>query len=192
MRAFKSYFGVHSLTRVLDVGGTYYNWSLLPDLPRPVIVNLSLPDRQDRREDIIWIVADGRALLFADKTFDIVYSSSVIEHLETLENQIWFAKECRRVGKAYYIQTPNRLFPFEPHFLTPLFQYLPKKLQRKLLRYTVRYLLDQVPLYLFEKMWSEIRLLDAIELQRLFPDAELWRETFFGLAKSLIAVRRLL
>jgi hypothetical protein len=39
------------------------------------------------------------------------------------------------------------------------------------------------------KACREIRLLGARETRRLFPDAEIVRERFLGLTKSLIAVR---
>lgn len=45
-----------------------------------------------------------------------------------------FAAEVRRVGKRYYVQTPNRHFWIEPHLLTPLIHFLPKSWQKKLVR----------------------------------------------------------
>ena len=37
----------------------------------------------------------------------------------SLEQQRIFAKEIARVGQRYWVQTPNRWFPIEPHLLTP-------------------------------------------------------------------------
>jgi hypothetical protein len=61
--------------------------------------------------------------------------------------------------------------------LLPGFQYLPLSARRRLWRLGVS-----------KGPFEDIRLLDAAELKRLFPDAILVRERFAGLAKSLIAV----
>ena len=37
-----------------------------------------------------------------------------------------------RVGKRYFVQTPNKRFPLEPHFLFPFFQYLPSWLRAQM------------------------------------------------------------
>lgn len=183
MRSFQKEFDVKPNTKVLDVGGSDFNWKLLPDLPKPIMVNL-----YTAKSDSLYVVADGRYLPFRDKSFDIVYSNSVIEHLRTIENQQLFADECRRVGRRYYVQTPNKFFPVEPHFLTPIIHYFPKEIQKKLIRYTILALLTTTNEA--NKMLEEVRLLDKNELQNLFPDAEIWHERFLGLTKSLIAVRR--
>jgi hypothetical protein len=31
-----------------------------------------------------------------------------------------FAEEIKRVGRRYFVQTPNKAFPLEPHVMTPL------------------------------------------------------------------------
>jgi hypothetical protein len=127
-------------------------------------------------------VADGTALPFGDREFPLVFSSSVVEHIPR-EQQHLFAKEIRRVGVRYFVQTPNRYFPIEPHYQLPLFQFLPESWRR--------YLNRHFTLGWREKgQWEEANLLSARQLQKLFPDAEIHREKLFGLTKSLMAVRR--
>jgi SAM-dependent methyltransferase len=188
MRSFWHRFGLTTETRVLDVGGSEFNWLLMPALPRLTVLNLSLPKK--RGSEIAWLVADGRRLPFRDRGFDIVYSNSVIEHLGDFASQLAFAEEVRRVGIRYYVQTPNRCFPVEPHLITPLIHYLPKPIQKRLLRnFTTWGLITRPTPQQVESFLQEVRLLDEQELSRLFPDAEIWHERVLGFTKSLIAVR---
>lgn len=60
---------------------------------------------------------------YKDNEFDIAFSNSVIEHLYTKENQLKMAAEMMRVGKHHFVQTPNKYFPIEPHYLLPMFQF---------------------------------------------------------------------
>jgi SAM-dependent methyltransferase len=127
-------------------------------------------------------VADATQLPFADREFPIVFSSSVIEHVPPAL-QPAFAAEIRRVGERYFVQTPNRWFPIEPHYQLPFFQFLPRRLRMAL---NARFTLG------WQKRghWEEITLLSAGDLRRLFPDGELHRERALGLTKSLMVVRR--
>jgi ubiquinone/menaquinone biosynthesis C-methylase UbiE len=127
-------------------------------------------------------VGDGTKLQFTDGQFGAVFSSSTIEHVPK-EFQPDFAAEIRRVGRRYFVQTPNRYFPIEPHYQFPLFQFLPHRAQRALN--------NRFSLGWREKGdWEEVNLLSAQDLRRLFPDAEIHRERVFGLTKSLMAVHR--
>jgi SAM-dependent methyltransferase len=127
-------------------------------------------------------VGDGTKLDFADGEFGAVFSSSTIEHVPKELHEA-FASEVRRVGRRYFVQTPNRYFPIEPHYQFPLFQFLPHRVQRAL---NNRFSLG----WQKKGEWEEINLLSARQLRRLFPDAEVHRERVFGLTKSLMAVRR--
>ena len=123
-----------------------------------------------------FVRADGRALPFADGEFAIAYSNSVIEHVVGPEDRRRFAAELRRVGERYFVQTPNRWFPVEPHALLPLVHYLPRSLGRRLWRLGVS-----------DDPFEDTRLLGAGELRELFPDALIVRERVGPLTKSLIA-----
>lgn len=95
-----------------------------------------------------------------------------------------------RVGRALWIQTPNRWFPIEPHFLTPFIHWLPKRLRKRLVRnFTVWGLVTRPTIETAHEIVDEIRLLSAKELRELFPGCEIVRERFLGLTKSLIVVR---
>jgi ubiquinone/menaquinone biosynthesis C-methylase UbiE len=127
-------------------------------------------------------VADGTNLPYDDGEFRHVFSNSVIEHVPKPSQQA-FADEIRRVGRRYFVQTPNRYFPIEPHYQFPFFQFLPKRAQR--------WVSDHFTLgWRIKGHWEDVELLTARDLRRLFPDAEIRRERLFGLTKSLMAVRR--
>lgn len=128
------------------------------------------------------IQGDGTRLPFATAEFDIAFSNSVIEHVPP-ELQASFAAEIGRVSRRYFVQTPNRYFPIEPHYQLPLFQFLPRRVRQALNR---RFTLG----WQTRGNWEEISLLSARDMRRLFPDAEIRRERVLGLTKSLIALRQ--
>jgi len=129
------------------------------------------PDYPGRR----FVRGDARELPFERGEFDIAYSNSLVEHLAPADRPR-FAAEIRRVAGRYWVQTPNRYFPIEPHVLLPGYQFLPEGAQRRLWRIGM----PRGP-------YEQIELLGAAELRELFPDAVILRERFAGLTKSLIA-----
>jgi SAM-dependent methyltransferase len=192
MRRFVRDFSITPHTRVLDIGGTPYNWTLAPVQPRLTLLNMPRA-REAAPEGLDWVDGDGCALPFGDGSFDVIFSNSVIEHLGTPERQRRFAEEVARVGKRYCVQTPNRWFPVESHLLTPWVHYLPKRWQAPLVRrWTVWAMLTGIQgerkQFYIEHYLDEVRLLDHRELQALFPRAMVVRERFLGLTKSLMAV----
>jgi hypothetical protein len=190
MQRFAREFAITSETRILDIGGTPDNWDLIAVRPRLVMLNT--PRAKDELAGAsFWVAGDGRCLPFPDRSFDLVFSNSVIEHVGDAASQKQFAREVSRVGRAYWVQTPNRWFPVEQHLLTPLIHWLPKNWQRALVpRWTVWSALvrptpDRRRFYV-EHYLQEVRLLTSRELCRLFPGAKLIRERFCGWTKSLI------
>src|SRR5580700_6944769 len=117
MREFVSRFGVTEETRILDVGGTPVNWLLAGVRPRVTLLNM--PRGQERDEaSFTFVSGDGCQLPFRDQSFEIIFSNSVIEHVGTPDQQRRFAQEIQRVGRRYWVQTPNRRFPVAQHLLT--------------------------------------------------------------------------
>lgn len=176
-------------TTVLDVGGTDYCWRLSRISCRLTLCNLDSCLSFNGYCD--HVVADGCALPFPDKSFDIVFSNSTIEHVGNLDRQTQFANEIRRVGKAYWVQTPNKWFPIEPHYLLSCVQFLPLDLRRRA-KYISPHHLVSMRLPTCEealKLALEVRLPTLKEMRRLFPDAEFYRERLCGLTKSIVAYR---
>jgi Methyltransferase domain len=189
MRRFAEAFGLDPGSRVLDVGGAPGIWMLLPARPEVVLLNLVVDDKHD--QGFTDVIGDARRLPFRDDAFDVVFSNSLIEHLHTFEGQQRFADECRRVGRRYFIQAPNRRFPLEPHLLTPAVHWLPKRARTRLLRnFTVWGLVTRPTRAECRQFVDEVRLPTERELRRWFPEAEIWRERVLGMSKSLMAVKR--
>ncbi len=182
-------------TRILDIGGYSSYWKTMGIESHVTIVNLHTfeQDSLESNDQFTFIEANGCDLPFDDNSFDLVYSNSVIEHLFTSEHQQEFASEAIRVGKAYWIQTPAKEFPVEPHLLTPFIHWLPKKLQLMLARhFTVRsWMLDQTrptrqSIY---DLANEVVLLSKTKMMRLFPKGTIIVEKFLGFRKSYVVYK---
>jgi hypothetical protein len=194
MQRFVREFSIGPETRVLDVGGTPDDWRMVSVQPRVVLLNMPRA-HADLAGAAQWVAGDGCSLPFRDQSFDIVFSNSVIEHVGDAASQHRFADEAARVGRAYWVQTPNRWFPVEQHLLTPFLHWLPKPWQRAVAKRVtvwsavVRPSPDRRDFYI-EHFLRDIRLLGPRELRKLFPAARILRERFLGVTKSLIAIRK--
>lgn len=178
---------------ILDVGGWERFWEVqgFAETSHHIII-LNTERFTTRHQGITSVIGDARCMDdIKDQSIDIVFSNSVIEHLGSFENQTKMANEVKRIGKKYFIQTPSYYFPLEPHFLFPVFHWLPVSFRI--------FLVQHLPLGYFKKqekkedaehLVKEHRLLKKDELQRLFPDAEIITERFLGLTKSYIALKR--
>jgi hypothetical protein len=179
--------------RILDIGGTNSFWEQRGwagrDRVEVVLVNLEAEPRE--HENIDPRAGDATDLSeFADGSFDVVFSNSVIEHLQTRDNQSAMAAEVRRLAPVYWIQTPNFWFPVEPHFLTPGWHYLPVAVRVALLRRRRWGWRGPLPeAAKAEEAVREIRLMRGSELTRMFPEATLERERIGPFVKSFVALR---
>lgn len=177
-------------TRILDIGGTEEFWLVagVDRLPECSVTLLNLEPQPTTLPNFSSVAGDARDLReFADGEFDVVFSNSVIEHVGPFSGQAAMAREVRRIGKRYFIQTPNKHFPIEPHFLTPGIQYLPTTARAWLLsRFNLGWWPRMPDPERARAEAESIRLLTRSELAALFPDGELLVERFMGLPKSLM------
>ena len=175
---------------ILDVGGAPGYWSVLgPEACHGLrITLLNLEPTPALPPGLTQVTGDARSLQFADCSFDVVFSNSVIEHLQRGQEQAAMAREVMRVGKRYFIQTPNKWFPLEPHFLFPMFQFLPIGVRVWLLQHFQLGWFHKTPdRRAAEAIVRGIHLLGRRELLSLFPGACLFKESALGVGKSYVA-----
>ena len=191
-------------TRVLDLGGNrgHFGQRLLQrsdlDITVADVIDFSAECAQ---AGLHFVQLDETSRLpFPDRAFDIVFCNYVIEHVTLpkaecsrtdLAEAEWkrrararqhqFAQEIRRVGRGYFVQTPNKHFPLDVHLWMPFTNWLAHKNALRLTAVTNRFWIKRG-----EPDWE---LLAASDLRELFPDADLHIERLFGFPKSLIAYR---
>lgn len=179
--------------RVLDIGGTPSFWqSNSPDMPMRVDITLLNIDPlpPTNLPHLVFVAGDARKMPFVDGAFDVCFSNSVIEHVGTLYDQIAMAKEVSRVGKTYFVQTPNRSFPLEPHFLFPLWQFLPAGFRAWLhRRFRLGWMPRETDPLRARADVDQIRLLSGTEMRLLFVDGIVLPERLGPFVKSYTAIR---
>jgi hypothetical protein len=180
--------------RILDVGGEAGYWDAVGatygDGVEITVTNLDrITSDAPVRPGLRYATADATHMpQFADNSFDVVFSNSVIEHVGLLPAQQAMAREVMRVGKCYFVQTPSKYFPLEPHFMVPFFQFLPRRMQRAMmLRFAMGNFHRFADAKRAEFFLDHYRLVSAGELAALFPGSTVHREQVCGLTKSVIA-----
>lgn len=195
-------------TKILDLGsesGSSINAVLAgtPVKPENIYIadiNLSLIEEGKEMFGYVPVLIDETAgLPFEDNYFDVVYCSSVIEHVTVAKKEVWslysgeqfkkkaherqraFADEIKRVGRQYFVQTPYKHFPVESHSWLPFINWLPRALLIPTLKFT--------NLFWVKKTSPDWFLLDKKSLKALFPEASIIVEKSFGLVKSIMAFR---
>lgn len=178
--------------KIIDIGGSDYYWKSL-GFNGDENFNIDIINIEDQMtesfKNISFIKKDVRDLGFIkDKEYDLVFSNSMIEHLRSFEEQKKLAKEIRRVGKNYFIQTPNYYFPVEPHFLLPFFQFLSDDMKTKLVnKFDLGWFKKQTDIVKAKELATSVNLLKEKDLKKLFPDCKIYREKYLLLNKSFIA-----
>jgi hypothetical protein len=148
------------------------------------------------RPEAEWISAVGGDACdppseLVDRRFDLVYSNSVIEHVGGHERREAFARSVHALGEHRWIQTPNRYFPVEPHWLFPGFQWLPAAGRvRASHRWPIGHYSRRRHLPERDRVSDvlAVELVSVAELSFYFPSSDIVRERALGLTKSLIAI----
>lgn len=175
---------------ILDIGGTEHIWKDINWKGKVVLANLTAerggwntPPLSMSNLEYRFLDEQGLSI-FGDKEFDFVFSNSVIEHLKTFEMQKLFATETQRIGRGWAVQTPNKYFFIEPHFMFPYANQLPCCVRKLIVKYW--------PLRVFEikdlHIAMGLRSLSIKDIRELFSSGVIITERLFGMVKSIIAI----
>lgn len=184
---------------ILDVGGRRNYWKLLDErfadrIQLTLLNTESDVGKEDQEDnfglDIKTIVGDGCNMPeFADGSFDLTHSNSVIEHVGPFANMARFARETRRVGRAYYLQTPNFWFPLEPHYGVPFVHWFPGPTRISLHASLNVGFAHKVPYEQAMERVDHTKIVNRRLLREVFPDGTHTSERFALMNKSLIVYR---
>ena len=184
-------------TRMLDVGAEVspqgdrglqlidsYKWK-----KNISVVNYS-PEHVDNIKncypEVDAVQGDACNLPWLDKHFDVVYSNAVIEHVGDFNKQKKMASEIMRVGKKWFVTTPNKRYPFEFHMRLPFVTWLPGNcylLAGKIISYN-----HVQKKYMSGKKRNDLRLMTARELKQCFPTSKIIKQRVTFMAETLIAI----
>jgi len=188
--------------RLIDLGGTVKFWEDwgLASQPRldVTIVNdhhldknhehdpITLPNIHRLQADVLTLSASDLA------EYDVIFSNSLIEHLPGPQAQRQLAQAIIDSRRPYFMQTPNKRSPVDPHFprpYVPFFAAYPRALQARLLSWSALGSGSAAPSYAaaLERL-SNYYPLTTHGVRELFPQAHIVMERPLGVPMSIIAM----
>lgn len=176
--------------RVLDLGGTADTWRT--STLRPLGVTLVNIAPQVHIEPWMnFVRADACSGGFGQ--YDLVFSNSLMEHLGGHARRQQFADVVQQSAPSWWIQTPYRYFPLEPHWFFPCFQFLPFKMRLEICRrWDIGHIGAHPNIRDAAEAVSSTELISATEMRAYFFTSEIWFERLAGLPKSLVAIKAFL
>lgn len=151
--------------RILEVGCANGKdvIQFLRDRPEYRVTGLDLRDEHIRQENFCFVQGDAQSLPFEDKSFDLVISVGLLEHIEPIEKLCRAVREINRVGKSYVCVVPSVSSLVEPHCGSARF---PFRLHRKMIE---KY--HRIPLrlnYFTEHTWSKFLGFRECDIEKKF------------------------
>lgn len=174
--------------RVLDLGGTAVSWRVNGLRARSVTI-VNLDEVGDPQEDWLEYVR-GDACAGGFGKFDLVFSNSLMEHLGGHTRRRQFADVVRESAPSWWIQTPYRYFPIEPHWVFPGFQFMPFRTRVFISQHwSMLHMPAEKDRTSAEELVASVELISASEMRSYFPNSQIWFERIAGVPKSIVSLR---
>ena len=172
---------------ILDVGGLSAFWQIA-GIPAGWKVHLiNLMEQHDLPNDCTCEIGDACNLPYPDRSWDVVFSNSVLGHVGSWANQKRMTSEIRRIGVRYFVQTPNQWFPLDWRTLIPFFHWLHPSIQAWAHTKVRIGTYGRAKSYDEAVLWStRVRNISYQEAQVLFPVSTIQRERVLGFCKSFV------
>lgn len=195
-------------SKILDLGGYdgkfFYRFKdMIKNLDLKIVIadidEAGLKIAKERGFETLLLNEKGNINL-QDKSIDIVFCNSVIEHVtlskesvwECLDNKIFeeesnlrqklFAQEIERIGKKYFVQTPHKDFPIEAHTWLPFINKLNRKAMINCIKLSNKFWI--------KKTSPDWNLLNKQQMSSLFPSADnIIVNKVLGFEKEIIAYK---
>ena len=106
-----------------------------------------------------------------------------------MRSMIDFANESRRVGLMYYHQTPDVVFPVEPHYGVPFLHWVPSPIRAELVsKFKLGYGEKKNTIEKAAFAIDHTQIVSVWMMRQLFPDALIKRERYLLLPKSIVVM----
>jgi hypothetical protein len=185
---FKRTFPDLASMRVLDLGGTALSWQVTGLRARSVTI-VNLDDAPDPEEPWLEYVR-GDACAGGFGKYDLVFSNSLMEHLGGHARRRQFADVVRDSAPSWWVQTPYRYFPIEPHWVFPGFQFMPFRTRLFISQHwSMLHMPACKDRVAAEELVASVELISASEMRSYFPDSQIWFERIAGIPKSIVSLR---
>ena len=100
----------------------------------PVLHSIAQEIARKEGVAVEFVLYDGGDLPFPPETFDLVFSTSVLEHVSNQKRVLASIEKVLKTGAVAYLSFPNRWAPRETHTGFWFVQYLPRGLAQQVLR----------------------------------------------------------
>ncbi|NOX95695.1 MAG: methyltransferase domain-containing protein [Alphaproteobacteria bacterium] len=187
MAQLEGLLNLRSGMKILDLGGQPDIWDFVTEPLDITILNLpgiALEPPANSIHQFEFMEGDAcNVTAYDDKSFDAVFSNSVIEHVGDESKQRAFANEVRRLSEKYWVQTPSIWFPIEAHTGMPFWFLIPSSIRARCISSWGKKLPD------WTEMVKGTTVLSKRQMRDYFPTSTFIVERKFYIPKSYIAYK---
>jgi hypothetical protein len=124
----------------------------------------------------------GKKLPFGTQSFDVVVSWATLEHVGNKSQQKAYLEEIFRVGKRFFVTTPDKANPYEPHTATLFCHWFPANVFRRIVKIIGK------DFWALEKNLNILSYEDALKMVENLPGVKVERYKLGGVVPSNLMI----